>query len=75
MLYPQARQQGASHGNFIDNEQKAPDELRLLVSGDNTAIVEVCDGGAFYFDCSGASRRASAHGVGAVPAFSQGNPR
>ena len=26
-------------------------------------------------DCSDASRCASAHGVGAVPAFSQGNPR
>ena len=42
--------QVACHGNFIDNEQKAPDELKLLVSGDSAPIVEACDVGTFYVD-------------------------
>ena len=61
--------------NFIDNEEMASNELKLLFSENIASIVEACDGGTFYVNCSNASRRADAHGVGAVPAFSQGNPR
>ena len=66
--------QVACHGNLIDNEKKASEEVKLLVSGDGASVVQACNGGTFNVDCCDTGWCAGAHGVGVVPAFSQGNP-